>query len=210
MYYLFIFFGLNTTEVNLAKPRLPTFSSKHTSIWFRGADATFKNASITSEETRVNCVLENIPETVLETIAPWLDMQPDVLEYSKLKERILKVFSLSAQQRVDRLISLPAQLEQQHDVTPSQVWHEINSLITIPAGQKINYAHELWRRCLHPAVRATTSSSMVDPTQDQLDKADQHAAILMAKPPPQHFRIPVCTQYITSNPLTTTGNNPRS
>ena len=32
------------TEVNLAKLRLPTFSRKHTSIWFRRADAAFKNA----------------------------------------------------------------------------------------------------------------------------------------------------------------------
>ena len=100
---------------------------------------------------RANCVLEIIPETVLETIAPWLDMQPDVLEYSKLKERIM--FSLTAQQRVDRLISFPAHLEQQHDVTPSQVWHEINSLMTLPNRKEINCAHELWRRCLHPAVR---------------------------------------------------------
>ena len=75
---------------------------------------------------------------------------------------------------------LPAQLEQQHDVTPSQVWHEINSLMKLPDGK--NYAHELWRRCLHPAVRATTSPTMVDPTEDQLDKADQHSAILTAKP----------------------------
>ena len=80
-----IFILLNMTEVNLAKLRLPTFSSKHTSIWFRRADATFKNASITTEGTRANCVQEIIPVTVLETIAPWLDMQPDILEYSKLK-----------------------------------------------------------------------------------------------------------------------------
>ena len=125
---------------------------------------------------------EILPETVLETIAPWLGMQPDVLEYSKLKEQILKVFSLTAQQRVDRLISLPVQLEQQHDVTSSQVWHEINSLMTLPDGKKISYAHELWRRCLHPAVRATTSSTMVDPTENQLNKADQHSAILTVKP----------------------------
>ena len=63
-----------STDVNLAKLELPTFSSKHTSIWFRRADAAFKNANIASEETRANCVLEIISETVLETIAPWLDM----------------------------------------------------------------------------------------------------------------------------------------
>ena len=119
---------------------------------------------------------------MLETIAQWLVMQPDVLEYSRLQERILKMFFLTAQQRVDKLISLPAQIEQQHDVAPSQVWCEINSLMTPPIGKKINYAHELWRRYLHPAVRATTSSTMVDPTEYQLDNADQHAAILSAKP----------------------------
>ena len=125
-----------TAEVNLAKLRLPTFSSKHTSIWFRRAEASFKNAGITSEETRAKCVPEIIPEAVLETIAPWLDMQPGVLKYSKLKEGILKFFSLTTQQRLDRLLSLPAQLEQQHVVSPSQVWHEINSLITLPDGKK--------------------------------------------------------------------------
>ena len=90
-----------TAEVNLANIRLPTISSKHTSIWFRKAEASFKNVGITSEETRANCVLEIIPETVFETIAPWLDKQPDVLKYSKLKKRILKAFSLTAQQRLD-------------------------------------------------------------------------------------------------------------
>ena len=157
-----------------------------------------------SEETRANSVLAIILETVLETIAPWLDVQPDVLEYSKLKERILKVFSLTVQQRVDRLISLPTQLEQQHDVTPSQVWHEINSLMTLPDGKKINYAHELWQRCLHPAVRATTSSTMVDPTEDQLDNANQHAAILTTKPATaafSHFSVhPVHHQQPADNP----------
>ena len=58
------------TEVNLAKLRLPTLASKHTSIWFRCLDTAFKNASITSEETTANSVLDIIPETVLETIAP--------------------------------------------------------------------------------------------------------------------------------------------
>ena len=55
------------TEVNLAKLRLSTVSSKHTSFCFRRADAAFKNASITSEETRANCVLKIIPETVFES-----------------------------------------------------------------------------------------------------------------------------------------------
>ena len=41
------FYNFNMTpEVNLAKLRLPTFSSKHTSIWFRRAEASFKNAGI--------------------------------------------------------------------------------------------------------------------------------------------------------------------
>ena len=172
-----------TAEVNLAKLRLPTFSSKHTSIWFRRAEASFKNTGITSEETRAKCVPEIISEAVLETIAPWLDMQPGVLKYSKLKEGILKFFSLTTQQRLDRLLSLPAQLEQQHVVSPSQVWHEINSLITLPDGKKINYAHELWWRCAPPASSPDhTTSSMADPTEDRLDQADQHAAILATNP----------------------------
>ena len=129
---------------NLTNLKVPTFSSKHTSIWFRSAEVSFKNAGITSEETRTaNSVLEIIPKAVFETIAPWLDMQPDVMKHLKLKERILKVFSLTAQQRSDRLLSLLTQLEQQHDVSPSQVWHEINSLMTLPDGKKINHAHEL-------------------------------------------------------------------
>ena len=114
-------------------------------------------------------------------------MQPDILQYSKLKERILKVPFLTAQQI---LLSLPAQLEQQHDVSPSQVWHKINSLVTIPDGNKINYARKLWRRCLPVAVRANTTSSMVNPTEDQLDNADQHAAMLTAKPTTSVFSFP--------------------
>ena len=109
-------------------------------------------------------------------------MQPDVLTHSKLQKRILNVFSLTAQQKLDRLLSLPVQLEQQYDVSPSQVWHEINSLMTLPDGKKINYGHELWRRCAPPALRANTTSSMADPTEGQLDQVDQHAAILYTNP----------------------------
>ena len=109
-------------------------------------------------------------------------MQPDVLTYSKLLKRILKVFSLTAQQRLDRLLSLPVQLEQQYDVSLSQVWHEITSLMTLPDGKKINYGHELWRRCVPLAVRANTTSSMADSTENQLDQVDQHAAILDTNP----------------------------
>ena len=79
------------TEVNLVKMRLPTFSSKHTFMWFRRADAVFKNASITSEETRANCVLENIPETVLETIASWL-----YTRYGRQKKSTLTVGYVNA------------------------------------------------------------------------------------------------------------------
>ena len=45
------------------------------------------------------------------------------------------IILLTPQETVDRLISFPAQLEQQHDVTQSQVWHEINSLMTLPDGR---------------------------------------------------------------------------
>ena len=172
-----------TAEVNLAKLRLPTFSSKHTSIWFRRAEASFKNAGITSEETRAKCVPEIIPEAVLETIAPLLDMQPGVLKYSKLKEGILKFFSLTTQQRLDKLLSFPAQLEQQ---TLSR-HHKFStgSTASLPfqtekrSTTRMHCGGDAFHR---PAVRTNTTSSMADPTEDQLDQADQHAAILATNP----------------------------
>ena len=115
------------TEVNLAKLRLPHSPASTPPSGFEEQMPFFKNASITSEETRANCVLEIIPETVLETIAPWLDMQPDVLEYSKLKEWILKVFlSINYVIRfffnyvmISFFLNSTAQLEQLHDVKES-------------------------------------------------------------------------------------------
>ena len=123
-------------------------------------------------------------------------MQSDVLEYSKLKERILKVLYLTAQQRVNRLNSLPAHLEQQHDVTPSQVWHEINSLMTLPDGKKINYAHELWRKCLHPAVRQPHHLPWLTTWKTSWTKPTSTLQSWLQNPPPQHSRIPVCTRPV--------------
>ena len=172
-----------TAEVNLAKLRLPTFSSKHTSIWFRRAEASFKNAGITSEETRANCVPEIIPEAVLETIAPWLDMQPGVLKYSKLKERILKFFSLTTQQRLDRLLS--SQLSLSSNTLSRHHKFGTRSTASLPfqtekrSTTRMNCGGDAFHR---PAVRTNTTSSMADPTEDQLDQADQHAAILATNP----------------------------
>ena len=118
----------------------------------------------------------------------------------------------SRQTTLDRLLSLPAQLEQQHDVSPSQVCHKINSLMTIPDGKKINYAHKLWRRCLPAAVRTNTTSSMVDPTEDQLGNADQLAVILTANPTtavllfpsvaPVHYQQPADNHHKQPSQLT--------
>ena len=172
-----------TAEVNRAKLRLPTFSSKHTSIWFRRAEASFKNAGITSEETRAKCVPEIIPEAVLETIALWLDMQPGVLKYSKLKEGILKFFSLTTQQRLDRLLSFPAQLEQQtlsrHHKFGTRSTASLPFQTEKRSTTRMNYGGDAFHR---PAVRTNTTSSMADPTEDQLGQADQHAAILATNP----------------------------
>ena len=165
-------------SIHLAKLRMPTFSTKHPSIWFRRVEAAFKNSGVTVEDTKCNCILEAIPESVIESIAPWLDGQPDTLDYAKLKARILKVYAPTPQQRVDRLLQLPAQMEQQDDVSPSQVWHEINSLLTNPDGSKINFARELWRRSLNQSVRATTRTGTTDPSEAELDAADQQAEIL--------------------------------
>ena len=174
-----------TAEVNLAKLRLPTFSSKHTSIWFRRAEASFKNAGITSEETRANCVLEIIPEAVLETIAPWLDMQPGVLKYSKLKEWILKFFSLATQQKLDRLLSFPAQLEQQtlsrHHKFGTRSTASLPFQTERRSTTRLNCGGDAFHR---PAVRTNTTSSMAHHgrSEDQPDQADQHAAILVTNP----------------------------
>ena len=98
-------------SIQLAKLRMPTFTTKHPAIWFRRAEAAFQNAGVKQQQTKCNCILEAIPETVIESIAPWLDTQPDELDYAKLKSRILKVYAPTAQQRVERLVNLPAQLE---------------------------------------------------------------------------------------------------
>ena len=65
----------------------------------------------------------------------------------------------------------------QPEVLKSSEMKEQNLKVFSLTALQINYTHELWRRCFPPAAIANPISSMVDPTEYQLDQADQHTAI---------------------------------
>lgn len=53
--------------------------------WNQHADAHFRMAHISDDATKSDIVMTALPEVVLNRISPWLDVQPDKVTYTDLK-----------------------------------------------------------------------------------------------------------------------------
>ena len=64
------------SEVKAIAVHLPQFSGNQTLTWVRRANQHFKQYDLTNSTTRVDYTLKSAPESVFQTIAPWLVTQP--------------------------------------------------------------------------------------------------------------------------------------
>ncbi|ROT72059.1 Retrovirus-related Pol polyprotein from transposon opus [Penaeus vannamei] len=129
------------TEVNAASIRLPPFSPNEALTWFRRAETQFRLKNILKATTKADHVVVVLPEEVFHRIAPWLDSQPDNIEYDTLKQELLKEFSLSPSERAQQILNIPN--TPLGDRTPKQVWQEINTLCRLPTKDEQGKFHEV-------------------------------------------------------------------
>ena len=120
-------------------------------------------------------------------------MQLGVLKYSKLKEWILKFFSLATQQRLDRLLSFPAQLEQQtlsrHHKFGTRSTASLPFQTERRSTTRLNCGGDAFHR---PAVRTNTTSSMAHHgrSEDQLVTNPTTDAVWSSNVRPVHHQQP--------------------
>ena len=156
--------------------RLPPFSTTDVLVWFRRAETQFRLKHINQTTTKADYVLESLSDSVFTRIAPWLNDQPDQLDYATLKQHLLKVYSPTTSERARRILAMPNQ--PLGDRKPRQVWDEINTLCRLPDTDPITGKHkevdlkkEIWLQSLPDYVRRLLHD--VDlPIDDLITKAD--------------------------------------
>ena len=149
-----------TTDQPATSPvsMLPSFSTLEPRIWFQRAEIAFRLRNITDSTTKADHVLSAIPDAVFSRISTWLDHQPETLTYETVKTFLLKQFTLNTSQRAQKLLAFP-QLTL-GDRSAHAVWHEMQSLATLPEKdangnyKEVDIMRELFIRTLPTAIRA--------------------------------------------------------
>ena len=97
------------TLVAAATPKLPTFYTKSLELWFGRAEAEFRTShpTITTELTKFDYLVKALDEDTALLVADLIANPPDAKPYSTLKDRLLKVFSLSDRERASRVLDYP-------------------------------------------------------------------------------------------------------
>ncbi|ROT65705.1 hypothetical protein C7M84_016309 [Penaeus vannamei] len=84
-----------------------TLLSNEALTWFRRAETQFRLKNIVKATTKADHVVAVLPEEVSHRRAPWLDSQPDDIDYNILKQELLKEFSYSLSERVRQILNDP-------------------------------------------------------------------------------------------------------
>jgi hypothetical protein len=165
----------NESAINAATIKLPAFAPSETLTWFRLAETKFRLKNITSDVVKADCLLEALPESVIRRLSSWLNTQPDIIQYTSLKRKLLDEFSMTASERAQRVLSMPS--DPIGDRTPRQVWDEIESLCRLPEDNasgrpEVDLKKEIWLQCLPSHVRSLLNDAEKTPMEKLVKKAD--------------------------------------
>ena len=155
--------------------KLPIFTPNNASTWFRRAEVQFRLKRISSQTTMADYVLHSLSEDVIDRLSPWLDDQPDRIQYSCLKSYILKAFSPSNSERLLRLIDL-IRRPFSNEETVQQLWHQITNLSNLPGvdGKQhlLDFRREFLILCLPEHVRQGIAHDNDLPVTQLIEKAE--------------------------------------
>ena len=166
----------NATASHVAV-KLNPFSTTEPRAWFRRTEGRFRIAKIVSATTKADYVMQALPDDVFHTLAPWLDDQPDELEYDVLKKYLLDKYSKSATDRAQQILHLASQPI--GDQSAAQAWNEIVSLsrlnetdATTGKLKEIDLRREIFLQRLPESVRAALPEAEHAEMADLVEKAD--------------------------------------
>ena len=169
-------FSDTPTIINAATVKLPVFTSCDPFTWFVRIEAQFRSKNILRSQTKSDYVLQALPESVCTRIAAFLRKNPTDIDYDDLKSEILKKYSLTSSERVQKVLEIICQ--PLGDRTPSGAWDEISTLLKLPETdafgdlKEIDLQRELWLLHLPEPVRAGLYDSASLTIDELLKKAD--------------------------------------
>ena len=148
------------TEVNVTvTPALNPFSEANPRAWFLFAETRFTCGSITDDVQKTGRILEALPASVFNKIAPWLETKTaKTLKYDDLKEELLSHYTESKHSRAKQIYEMVAHSSQK----PSDRWRTMDALQTDPEGNKLDLTWQLWLLSLPPRVRIQVQDSKED------------------------------------------------
>jgi len=116
-------------QIARVSAKIPEFWKNRPKLWFAQVEANFQTSGIVADETKFNTLVASIDASILECCEDVVTNPPAVDKYQTLKECIIKEYTGSEMQRVNKLLS-ELQLG---DRKPSRLLSEMENL----AGENI-------------------------------------------------------------------------
>ena len=139
-------------------------------MWFARAEAEFTLRSVTVDSTKYGYLVAHLPENVALRVRDAVNNPHAETPYAALKERLLKVFTLTRAQRAQRLLSFP----QTTDERPTVVLDRMLALL--PSDVDTNNPgflfEELFLRSLDAETRALLAGSKHESVREMAETAD--------------------------------------
>ena len=150
--------------------RLPTFCATDAAAWFLRAEVQFRLKKEKDESRKADYVLAALPDEVFSLITDWLaEKEENNLVYTDLKRVLLERFTLTPEQRAERLLSLSKQ--PLGDQRPSMALQEMKAIAKVPmsdgSAKDLPILTILWLQRLPETVRRSITS-FIDKKEDEL------------------------------------------
>jgi hypothetical protein len=117
--------GTQPAEISRVAVRLPPFWAERPAVWFAQAEAQFSLAGISSGRRKFNYVTSQLDQRSAAEVEDIITSPPQQDPYSKLRTELLKLLSLSREQRARRILTL----EEMGDRKPLQFLRHLRSLV---------------------------------------------------------------------------------
>lgn len=159
----------NMAQVYSAKVKLPPFWTENPELWFYQTEAQFSVAKIRSDRNKYDHVIAALPLEVISNIFDIIQNPPLDNLYNQLKQKLIKRFTASEEQRLDKLLSV----SEIGNRKPSEFFR---ALSVIAGGSTLvnrELLLKIWKRRLPKNILIAITASGKSQCDDILDLADQ-------------------------------------
>ena len=149
--------------------KLPPFWASKPEIWFAQIEAQFTLSRVTSDKTKYNLVIANLPFEIIANIYDVIANPPENNMYERIKNVLISRLSQSEEKRLDNLLSGSEMGEQK----PSEFYRDM--LSTVGGTQMVSeeLLLKLWKRRLPKAISIGLVASGKENLNELLQIADK-------------------------------------